>query len=66
VLESGHEQGYLAGAMAREVLALGVAAGRLPTRRNNKGIVLLNLKTAERLGLRLPYSLIESAGVVIQ
>ncbi len=66
VLESGQEQGYLAGVMAREVLATGVEAGRLPTRRNNKGIVLLNLKTAEKLGLRLPYSLIESAGVVVQ
>lgn len=66
VLESGHEQGYLAGMMAREVLSSGVAAGSLPVRQNLRGAVLLNLKTAQRLGLQLPYALIESAGMVIQ
>lgn len=66
VLESGHEQGYLAGTMARSVLAKGVRAGTLAVRLNQKGIVFLNLKAAERFGLSLPYELIEAAEVVVQ
>lgn len=66
VLESGHEQGALAALMVREVLSRGVAAGGLPVRLNNKGLVLLNLKTAQRLNILVPYHLIESAGVLIQ
>lgn len=66
ILESAQEQGWLAGSMAREVLTRGVAAGSLPIRVNRRGLVLLNLKTAKRLGIQVPYHLIESAGVVIQ
>jgi ABC-type uncharacterized transport system substrate-binding protein len=66
VLESGQEQGALAGGMARQVLERGVSAGSLPVRINQKGIVVLNLKTAERLGLNIPYGIISAAGVVIK
>lgn len=66
VLESAQEQGWLAGSMAREVLVRGVAAGSLPIRVNRRGLILLNLKTAQRLKIVVPYHLIESAGVVIQ
>lgn len=66
VLESGQEQGYLAGSMAREVLTRGVKAGSLPLRVNKRGVVLVNLKTAQRLGLVVPFGLIESAGVVVR
>lgn len=66
ILESGEEQGYLAGGMARNTLEHGVAAGTLPVRINQRGIVLLNLKAAERLGLVIPYEIIRAAGIVIQ
>ncbi len=66
VLESGQEQGWLAGTMAREVLAKGVSAGSLPVRVNRRGVVLLNLKTAQRLKIAVPYHLIESAGVLVR
>ncbi|MGE4553808.1 MAG: ABC transporter substrate-binding protein [Desulfovibrionaceae bacterium] len=66
VLESGHEQGYLAGVMVRELLVRGVPAGRLPPRVNSRGVVLLNLRAAERLGLHISFELIEAAGVVLQ
>jgi ABC-type uncharacterized transport system substrate-binding protein len=66
VLESGHEQGYLAGMMAREVLVTGQPAGRLPVRINAKGVVFVNMKTAERLGLRVPYEIFEAAGEVVR
>lgn len=66
VLESGHEQGFLAGSMAREVLLKGVAAGSLPFRLNERGIIMVNLKAAERLGVDIPYEIIEAAGTVIK
>ncbi|HWR04099.1 MAG TPA: ABC transporter substrate binding protein [Humidesulfovibrio sp.] len=66
VLESGREQGLLAGSMARQVLEKKIAAGSLPVRTNQKGIVFVNLKTAERLGLSIPYEIINAAGVVIK
>ncbi|OIN99145.1 MAG: hypothetical protein AUJ49_11695 [Desulfovibrionaceae bacterium CG1_02_65_16] len=66
ILESGEEQGQLAGAMARTVLEHGVAAGSLPLRINRKGLVLLNLKTAERLNLIIPYNIIQAAEIVIK
>jgi len=66
VLESGHEQGYLAGSMVRAILTQGVAAGTLPVRINEQGVVLVNLKTATQHGIVVPYEIIEAAGVVVQ
>ena len=65
VLESGHEQGFLAGIMALEAMTSGTPAGRLPMRVNDTGMVMLNLKTAERLHIDIPYEIIEAAGAVI-
>lgn len=65
VLESGHEQGYLAGGMAREVLK-GVPVGNLPVRVNKRGLVFINLQTAKRLGIAVPYPLIEAAGILVK
>ncbi|MHC1752438.1 ABC transporter substrate-binding protein [Humidesulfovibrio sp.] len=66
VIESGHEQGEVAGGMARQVLERGVAAGSLPVRVNQRGVVVVNLKTAERLGIVIPFAIIQAAGVVVQ
>ena len=66
VLGSAHEQGALAGAMARTVLERGIKAGSLPVRVNRTGTILLNLKTAERLGILVPFAIIEAADVVVK
>lgn len=66
VLESAHEQGFLAGEMAARVLLNGMKAGELPMRVNEKGVIMLNLGEAERLGLEIPFDLIEAAGVVVR
>jgi len=66
VIESGQEQGAVAGGMARQVLERGVAAGSLPVRINQKGVVVVNLKTAQSQGIVLPFAIIEAAGVVIK
>lgn len=65
VLESGEEQGFLAGSMVRHVLLTGVSAGSLPVRTNDKGVILVNLKAAERFHMEIPYEMIEAAGSVI-
>ncbi|BAH75978.1 ABC transporter substrate-binding protein [Solidesulfovibrio magneticus] len=66
VLESGHEQGFLAGKLAYQVLVDKIAPASLPIQLNQRGIVFLNLKTAARLGINLPYEFIEASEVVIQ
>ncbi len=66
ILESGFEQGKLAGEMARRILETGEPAGRLPVRINVEGVVMVNLRTAERLGVRIPFPIIEAAGVVLR
>jgi ABC-type uncharacterized transport system substrate-binding protein len=65
VLESAQEQGYLAGSMTREVLA-GTPAGKLPIRLNKRGVIFVNLGAAKRLGILVPYPIIEAAGHVIR
>jgi ABC-type uncharacterized transport system substrate-binding protein len=65
VLDSAQEQGT-AGAMARQVLERGLAAGGLPVRLNTKGIVVVNLRTADRLKVQIPFEIIEAAEVVLK
>ncbi len=66
ILESAHEQGLLAGRMARHLVLRGGRAGDLPVAINQQGLVFVNLKTAERLGLVIPYEIIKAADMVIQ
>ncbi len=66
ILESAHEQGLLAGRMARHLVLRGGRAGGLPVVVNQQGQVFVNLKTAERLGLVIPYEIIKAAEIVIQ
>jgi len=65
VLESGNEQGFLAGTMAAEILSDHVPAGKLPVRQNDIGLIMLNIGTAERLKIDIPFEMIEAAGVVV-
>lgn len=66
ILESGHEQGLLAGQMAREILTQEKNAGMLPVRINTKGVVFINLNTGENLGMHIPYRFIEAADEIMQ
>ncbi len=52
--------------MARQVLERGLAAGGLPVRLNTKGIVVVNLRTADRLKVQIPFEIIEAAEVVLK
>jgi ABC-type uncharacterized transport system substrate-binding protein len=66
ILEAGEEQGFLAGSMVRQLLERGGKAGALPVRINKQGMVLLNLKTAQRLGIVIPFEIISAAGIVVK
>ncbi len=66
ILESAHEQGLLAGRMARHLVLHGGRAGDLPVAINQQGLVFVNLKTAQHLGLVIPYEIIKAADLVIQ
>lgn len=59
------EQGYEAGLITRGILA-GKKPADYPVRSTGKGRIQLNLRTAEQLGLQLPYELIKRAEVVIR
>jgi ABC-type uncharacterized transport system substrate-binding protein len=52
--------------MARHLVLRGGRAGDLPVTINQQGLVFVNLKTAERLGLVIPYEIIKAAEMVIQ
>lgn len=62
---SMREQGFAAGRIARALIG-----GRKPSdfavKPTDRGRIQLNLQTAEHLGIRLPYSLIQRAEVVIR
>jgi len=66
ILSSGWEQGALAAAMARSILEQGKKAGELPVRLNQKGLVYINLKTAKRFGIIVPYGIIEAGEEVVR
>ena len=63
ILESAHEQGFQTGSMIQAILR-GMSPANQPPRLNEHGIVLLNLCTAEKLHMDVPYAIIEAAGVV--
>lgn len=66
ILTSGEEQGEIAGAMARAVIERNIPAGKLPVRMNERGVVVVNLKTAQRLNIVVPYEIIDAAGIVVK
>ncbi len=65
VVESGEEHGYEAALMALELLR-GKDIKSLPVKRAGKGLKMINLKTAERLGISVPEDVIKTADRVIR
>lgn len=64
-LESGVEHGMRAGAIALEILA-GKTAGQIETVTVLEGQSMLNLKTAQKLGLTIPDSVIADVAVLVE
>ncbi|MBN1688028.1 MAG: hypothetical protein JW893_02915 [Candidatus Omnitrophica bacterium] len=64
VVESGEEHGYEAAKMALALLA-GEDIGNLPVKTAEKGMKMINLKTAAKLKMVIPQEIVESADQVI-
>ncbi|WP_028317771.1 ABC transporter substrate-binding protein [Desulfobulbus elongatus] len=62
---SMREQGRATGQIARALLAGGTPAD-FPIAPTDRGRIQLNLRTAERLGIQIPYTVIKRAEVVIR
>lgn len=65
VVVDSEEHGRRAGALARELLG-GGRAGDLPLETNQEGAVHFNLISAQRLGLEIPFDLLEVAGHLVE
>lgn len=65
IAESGEVQGYEAAKIAVQILQ-----GKKPTDFQvvipTKGLVIINMKTAEKLGIKIPFDVIESANKIIE
>ena len=64
VTVSGYAQGYQAGLLARSILADGAKPSDLPMIPTEKGIPMINLQTADRLGIRPDAEILLTADVV--
>ncbi len=62
---SGEEQGYEAARMALEVLG-GTPVDKIPVRKPTKGLKMINLKTAKKLGIEISEKAIAEADEVIR
>jgi ABC-type uncharacterized transport system substrate-binding protein len=64
VVESGVEQGYEAGLMAKKILE-GTAPKDIPVKDVLKGKAMVNVKSAAHFGIRIPESEIEGKDIVL-
>ena len=65
IAESGEEHGLEAAEIAVKILR-GKKAGDFPIRTAKKGNMMINLKTARKLGVVIPASIVQSAQKVIK
>ncbi|MBC8096346.1 MAG: hypothetical protein H7Y43_11080 [Akkermansiaceae bacterium] len=64
IVESGEEHGYEAALMAKEILG-GKTAKDLPIKTAKKGLVMINVVTAQKAALEIPFESIQAADLVI-
>ena len=61
IAESGDEHGYKAAQIALQMIQNNKTAKDFPITTAGEGIVMLNLRTAENLGIKVPYDVIKTA-----
>ncbi len=66
IAEDGREHGFLSAKLAGELITSNKKAGEFPISRTNQGIVMINLKTAQNLKAKVPYSLIKTAKILVK
>lgn len=65
VVVDPREHGRVAAEMARQIMN-GKKAGEIPVKGNKQGYVIVNVKTAQKLGMDVPFNIIESAQKIIE
>jgi ABC-type uncharacterized transport system substrate-binding protein len=65
VVESGKEHGYEAAVMALELIG-GADIKALPVKKAEKGLTMINLKTARQLGITVPEEILKRADKVFE
>ncbi|MEW6534384.1 MAG: ABC transporter substrate binding protein [Candidatus Auribacterota bacterium] len=66
ITEFGEEHGFESGKIAREMILNGKTAADFPIKTAEKGIVVVNVKAAEKMNIDLPYEVIEASDRVIE
>lgn len=66
IAEDGREHGFLAASLAKKLIESNKKAGEIPISRTKQGVVMLNLKTAEKQQIKIPYAIIKSAQMIIK
>lgn len=66
IAESGIEHGYMAGTIAKQIIKEKKAAGDFPITTAKEGLIFVNLDTAAKMGIKIPYAVIKSAKLVVQ
>jgi ABC-type uncharacterized transport system, periplasmic component len=64
VTVSGKEQGYAAGQMARQILVEGIKARKIPFKPTARGVPVINLARAQKLGIKVKSTLLLSAEII--
>jgi len=65
IVESGEEHGFEAAQIALKIIG-GKKAGDFPIAPAKKGLVMINLKTAEKVGAQIPFDTIQAADKVVK
>lgn len=66
ITEFGQEHGFESGLIAKEMILNGKTAADFPVKTAEKGIVVINVKAAEKMNVELPYEVIEASDRVIE
>lgn len=66
IAEDGREHGFLAAELAKQLIQSNKKASEFPVSRTKQGIVMLNLKTASKLQIKVPYPIIKTAQMTIK
>lgn len=66
ISEDGSEHGFLSAKIAKEMIVDGKKASDFPVTRAKEGVVMINLKNAEKTGIKVPYALIKTAQMIVK
>lgn len=66
IVESGIEHGFEAAEIAKQIINNDKKAGDFKISTAKKGEIMYNIKTAEKLGIEIPFNLLEAADKIVE